>query len=61
MKYFMERTGKDHIATAKAVIQYLESIGIKAERKGIYSDIEVLNKFGLRILKSGRGFYYEAG
>ncbi len=62
MKYFMENTDKENAVTASTVINYLATLGFRAERKSIYSDIDVLNKFGIQILKKGRyGFYYEAG
>ena len=60
MKYFMDNTGENKVASAKDVIEYLSSIGIKAERKAIYKDIEVLNKFGIKIKKGYHGFYYQA-
>lgn len=61
MKYYMENTNPNKTASAKEVIEYLSSVGIKAERKAIYNDIEVLNKFGIKILKGHNGFYYQAG
>ena len=60
MKYFMENTNANHVATAKEVIEYLDSVGIRAERKAIYKDIEVLNEFGIKIIKGHRGFYYQS-
>lgn len=60
MKYFMENTDANHVASAKAVIEYLNSVGIRAERKAIYKDIEVLNEFGIRIIKGYHGFYYQS-
>lgn len=60
MKFFMENTNEQKLASAKDVLEYLQSIGIKAERKSIYKDIEVLNEFGIKILKGYHGFYYQA-
>ena len=36
----------------------LEKLGIKAERKAIYRNIDILNKFGIHINKSKNAFYY---
>lgn len=60
MKYFMENTDIDHIASAQDVIEYLNTVGINAERKAIYRDIDVLNEFGIKILKAYHGFYYQS-
>ncbi len=61
MKYFMENTNVNSVASTKDVVEYLGSVGIKAERKAIYKDIEVLNEFGIKILKKGyHGFYYQS-
>lgn len=60
MKFFMENTNKDNIVNTNDVIEYLQSLGIRAERKAIYTDIKVLNQFGIKILKKNNGFYYEA-
>ena len=60
MKYFMENTNVDCVASAKDVIEYLSTVGIAAERKAIYKDIEVLNEFGIKIIKGYQGFFYQA-
>lgn len=58
-EYLMEHTDETHTVTTPQIIAYLESNGIKAERKSIYSDIEALNEFGMDIIRSGenRGGY----
>ena len=58
-QYLMENTDEGHAATTPQIIAYLESNGIQAERKSIYSDIETLNEFGMDIIRSGeqRGGY----
>ncbi len=61
MKFFMENTNVNRTASANDVIEYLEGFGLSAERKSIYKDIEVLNKFGIKIVKAYHGFYYKAG
>lgn len=61
MKYYMENTNPNKTASAKEMIEYLSTVGIKSERKAICNDIEVLNEFEIKILKGHNGFYYQAG
>ena len=51
-KYLMEQTDENHAVSTPQLIEYLNSQGIKAERKSIYSDIETLNDFGMDIIRS---------
>lgn len=57
----MENTNPNKTASAKEVIEYLSTVGIKAERKAICNDLEVLNEFEIKILKGHNSFYYQAG
>lgn len=57
MDYLMRNTDEEHPAPMKEIIGYLESCGISAERKSIYSDIEGLQLFGVDILSSSKGYY----
>lgn len=58
-KYLMEHTDGNHAVSTPQLIAYLNSIGIKAERKSIYNDIDTLNDFGMDIIRSDehRGGY----
>lgn len=58
-KYLMEQTDENHAVSTPQLIEYLQSQGIKAERKSIYNDIDTLNDFGLDIIRSDehRGGY----
>lgn len=58
-KYLMEQTDEHHAVSTPQLIEYLQSQGIKAERKSIYNDIDTLNDFGLDIIRSDehRGGY----
>lgn len=58
-KYLMEQTDEGHAVSTPQLIQYLNSQGIKAERKSIYNDIDTLNEFGMDIIRSDehRGGY----
>lgn len=51
-RYLMEQTDENHAVSTPQLIEYLNSQGIKAERKSIYSDIETLNDFGMDIIRS---------
>lgn len=56
-----ETTDADHPITTKALIERLEELDIKAERKSIYSDMECLRQFGMDIeylsSRSEGGYY----
>ena len=60
MRVFLERTDEEHPMSVKDLIIYLNSLGISAERKTIYDDIETLRNFGMDILnrrEKPAGFY----
>lgn len=59
-KIFSEQTDSEHGLTVGEIIEKLEELGIHAERKAIYSDIETLCEFGLPIEKhkGKRTIYY---
>ena len=42
--YLMRRTDINHVATGKEIAAYLQDLGIPAERRSIYTDIEEINK-----------------
>lgn len=58
-----EKTDDSHSISTQQIIEELERVGIKAERKTIYSDIKVLNGYGADIIgsKVGRGYEYHMG
>lgn len=49
MKIFLEQTDEQHSLSMPEIIAALGTYNIKAERKSIYSDIELLRSFGLDI------------
>ena len=59
----MKETGEDHVATMQHILAFLLEKGIRAVRKSIYDDMEVLRSFGMDIrFRRGRpGGYYLAG
>lgn len=58
MNYLLQNSDEDHPVTVNQIISYLDSQGISAERKSIYSDIEALQYFGLDIVQAGSGRSY---
>lgn len=45
-----EKSDKDHVLTTAEICEELEKSGIKAERKSIYKDIEILREYGFEIV-----------
>lgn len=62
MQLLMERTDEEHQVTTQDIIDYLDAQGIAAERKSIYTDIDLLIGFGVDIIKIKErpGGYYLA-
>ena len=59
VKIFNERTDEEHGLTVNEIIDELEAIGIPAERKAIYDDIEALRAFGYNIeMRKDKNFRY---
>lgn len=59
MRIFREETDEEHGLTVGELIEKLDAIGISAERKSIYDDIEALRAFGLDIeMRKDRQFRY---
>lgn len=50
-KIFTEQTDESHPLTIKQLIEELKKQNITAERKSLYSDIELLRQFGIEILQ----------
>lgn len=49
MRILQEETDAEHGLLLRELIERLRDYGIKAERKGLYSDIQALRKFGVDI------------
>ena len=54
-KFFLENTDENHTATINEIIDYLDSVGISAERKSLYDDFEVLRTFGTEVMSIKQG------
>lgn len=50
---FRRETNEEHTLTLAEIIEKLGNNGIEAERKSVYSDIEILTNYGLDIVKAG--------
>ena len=62
MKILMDKTDENHAMTVNEIIAELEKYDIKAERKSIYSDIDLLSDFGLDVIcEKGRANKYFIG
>ncbi|MDR1774353.1 MAG: WYL domain-containing protein [Clostridioides sp.] len=63
MEIFLDKTDEEHSLTMPEILSFLESYGIHAERKSIYSDIEALRVYGIDIIgvKKNRNYYYHVG
>ncbi len=58
-KIFSENTDEEHGLTVNELIDALDAIGISAERKSIYDDIETLRAFGMEIeMRKDKNFRY---
>ena len=49
MQMLMEQTDEAHVLNMQDILQLLEEKEIRAERKSIYDDLDVLRKFGMDI------------
>ena len=60
LKYLMEESDTNHPISTRTLLEYLESVGITAERKSVYDDIAALQRFGVMIehtRENGSGYY----
>lgn len=56
LEYLKRETDEDHPATTQDILEYLEKNGVGAERKSVYSDLDVLEAAGYDIhRRSGPG------
>lgn len=51
MQLLTEKTDENHMVTTQEIIQYLAAQEIAAERKSVYSDIDLLIEYGMDIIK----------
>ena len=62
LEHYLHGTGENHVVTMQDILTYLAERGIRAERKSIYDDLEVLREFGMdiRYRRGKPGGYYVA-
>lgn len=62
MKIFLERTDERHGLTMPQLVEALDGYGIRAERKSLYEDIQLLQEYGMDIVAepAGRVYHYYA-
>lgn len=62
MRILLEQTDEQHGITMPQIMEHLGAYGIRAERKSIYGDLDILKEFGLDIRKRKLGsFQYYVG
>ena len=63
IRILYEKTDEDHSMTMEEILDSLSSYGIEAERKSIYSDIELLTLAGIDVIRErrDRNFFYHIG
>lgn len=63
LEKMLRETGEHRAISMQAILENLEKQGIRAERKSIYDDVEVLRSFGMdiRYTRERPGGYYLAG
>lgn len=57
MKILMEKTDDSHIITMPEILKALESYGVTAERKSIYSDMEYLRVYGIDVIGENGNYH----
>ncbi len=58
MQYLLRESDEAHPVTVQQIIGFLDGLGISAERKSIYDDVQALKKFGLDIIQIKNGNFY---
>lgn len=53
-KILLEKTDKNHYISMSQILDSLKAMGIKAERKSIYNDMDLLREMGLEIINHKR-------
>ena len=63
LEKMLRETGEHRVISMQKILENLEKQGIRAERKSIYDDVEVLRSFGMdiRYTRERQGGYYLYG
>lgn len=54
-QFLTQNTDENHTVTINEIIEYLASVGICAERKSLYDDLEQLRSFGTEVMSIKQG------
>ena len=59
MRELLLKTDEEHVLNASDLIKALENINLEADRRTIYSNVEILQDFGIDVIKkeNGQGYY----
>ena len=59
MRELLQKTDEEHVLNATELIKALEGYNCEADRRTIYSNVEILQEFGLDVIKkeNGQGYY----
>lgn len=63
MKILLEKTDETHSITMQEILTSLKAYGINAERKSIYTDMDLLKQYGIDIIgtQENRTYHYHIG
>lgn len=63
MKVLLEKTDESHSITMQEILTSLKAYGINAERKSIYTDMDLLRQYGMDIIgtQENRTYHYHIG
>ena len=59
LRELLLKTDEEHVLNASDLIKALENINLEADRRTIYSNVEILQDFGIDVIKkeNGQGYY----
>ena len=55
--FLLRSSDEEHLVTIKDMIAHLASHDISAERKSLYSDLSLLQDYGMDIVRTPKGYY----
>lgn len=58
--FLLRSSDEEHRLTIRDMIAHLASHDISAERKSLYSDLNLLQEYGMDIVRTPKGYYVAA-
>ena len=58
MRELLLKTDEEHALNASDLIRALENMDLEADRRTIYSNVEILQDFGLDVIKKENGIHH---